>query len=223
MMLGIVFLSFSLMSAAFTLLSYRYVIEEKKESMTRNAEYIADFTKTYLDQGNEVRDGYFRLYVASLAQISGANVMLSETTGEIVFATDGAKFYSYDSTAVPANLLDQVVQRGGYTGMTTLGGLYGESRFLAAEPIYAQLSNGATVVRGVVLVSTSASGISQLWRAMADIFFFTAIVVLLISIVASTITSARQVRPLNEIAEAARKFQPPRHCARLGILVCRSD
>lgn len=205
LMLGIVILSFSLLSAAFTLLSYRYVIGEKKDSMENNARYIAEFTGSYLAQGNGIRDSYFRMYVASLAQISGAHVMLSETTGEVVYATDGSNFYHYD-TAVPESVISQAARRGGYAGMTTLGGIYSENRFLTAEPIYGELPGGESVVRGVVLVSTSASGISQLWRAMANIFFFTCVVVLLISIVASTITSARQVRPLNEIAEAARKF-----------------
>ena len=205
LMLGIVFLSFTLLSAAFTLLSYRYIIEEKKDSMSSNARYIAEFTGSYLARGNEIRDGYFQMYVASLAQISGNHVILSENTGEVVYATDGSKFYHYDTT-VPESIIAQSSRRGGYAGMTTLGGIYSESRFLTAEPIYGELPGGESVVRGVVLVSTSASGISQLWRAMANIFFFTCVVVLLISIVASTITSARQVRPLNEIAEAARKF-----------------
>ena len=205
LVLSIVFLSFTLLSAAFILLSYRYVIGEKKDSMASNARYIAEFTGSYLAQGNEIRDDYFRMYVASLAQISGAHVMLSENTGEVVYATDGSKFYQYDSM-VPASVIDQVSRRGSYAGMTTLGGIYGESRFLTAEPIYGKLPGGASVVRGVVLVSTSAAGISQLWRATANIFFFVCVAVLIISVVASTITSARQVRPLNEIAEAARKF-----------------
>ena len=205
MLLSVVLLSFFLLSGAFTLLSYRYVIQEKKDSMSANAQYIADFTGNYLGQGNEIRDRYFQMYVASLAQISGAHVMLSETTGEIVYATDGGKFQYIDSV-VPRSIISQTTRRGGYTGMTDLGGIYSENRFLTAEPIYGALPGGGAVVRGVVLVSTSASGISQLWRAMANIFFFTSVVVLLISIVAGTISSARQTRPLNEIAEAARKF-----------------
>ncbi len=205
LVLGIVFLSFFLLSTAFTMLSYRYVIEEKKETLTRNAQYIAQFTGTYLAQGNNIRDGYFQMYVSSLAKISGAHVMLSETSGEIVYATDGARQYSYVS-GVPKTIVDYVLQRGSYTGMTTLGGLYGESRFLTIAPVCAQLADGTQVVRGLVLVSTGAAGISQLWRDMAGIFFFTAIVVFVFSVIAATISSAKQVRPINEIAEAARKF-----------------
>ena len=205
MLLSVVLLSFFLLSGAFSLLSYQYVIQDKKDSMTANATYIAEFTGDYLDQGNEIRDHYFQMYVASLARITGAHVMLCEKSGEIVYATDGTKFYQYDQ-GVPRNVLLQVTRQGGYAGVTNLGGVYGEKRFLAAEPIFGELPGNRAAVRGVVLVSTSVSGISRLWRAMANIFFFTSLIVLGISILAGTISSAKQTRPLNEIAEAARKF-----------------
>ena len=57
-----------------------------------------------------------------------------------------------------------------------------------------------------MLVSVDASNLAEMWSATATIFFFSAVVVLLISVVASTLTSAYQARPLNEMAEAARKF-----------------
>ena len=135
MLLSVVLLSFFLLSGAFTLLSYRYVIQEKKESLSTNAQYIAEFTGDYLEQGNGIRDRYFRMYVASLAQISGAHVMLCETSGEIVYATDGNEFQQIEAP-VPKAILNQVTRRGGYMGMTDLDGIYSESRFLTAEPIY---------------------------------------------------------------------------------------
>ena len=55
MMLGITLLSFTLLSAAFMLLSYRYVISEKRDSMERNAGYIANFTSSYYQQYNNIQ------------------------------------------------------------------------------------------------------------------------------------------------------------------------
>ena len=57
-----------------------------------------------------------------------------------------------------------------------------------------------------MLVSVDASNLAEMWSATATIFFFSAVVVLLISVVASALTSTYQARPLNEMAEAARKF-----------------
>ena len=61
-------------------------------------------------------------------------------------------------------------------------------------------------VQGLVLVAADASNLSEMWSSTATIFFFSAVVVFLISVIASTLTSAYQARPLNEMAEAARKF-----------------
>ena len=60
--------------------------------------------------------------------------------------------------------------------------------------------------QGFVLISADASSILEMWRDTATIFFFTAVVVLLIACIASSLMSAYQARPLNEMAEAARKF-----------------
>ena len=48
MMVGIVFLSFSLLSAAFMLLSYRYIIADKRDAVERNAQ---DLHRKFQNQG----------------------------------------------------------------------------------------------------------------------------------------------------------------------------
>ena len=48
MMIGIVTLSFTLLSTAFMLLSYRYIISETRDRLERNAGYIAAATSNYL-------------------------------------------------------------------------------------------------------------------------------------------------------------------------------
>ena len=47
MMVSIMLLSFTLLAGAFMLLSYRYIIGETRDSVIRNAGYIASFTSTY--------------------------------------------------------------------------------------------------------------------------------------------------------------------------------
>jgi signal transduction histidine kinase len=89
--------------------------------------------------------------------------------------------------------------------MTTLDGLFSESRYLAALPVIVKLGS-LQAIQGLVLVSADASTLGEMWSATATIFFFSAVVVLLISVIVSSLTSAHQIRPLNEMAEAAKKF-----------------
>ena len=206
MMVGVMVLSFTLLSTAFMLLSYRYIISEKRDAMARNASYIATFTASYYQQYDSIQDKIYSNYVASIARISDSYVIVTNPDGEIIYATDGDHLYDYENTCLPKAVVDQVLHDGDYTGMTNLDGVYPERRYVAALPVAAMTLSGRTVVEGLVLVSADASSLAEMWSAMATIFFFSAVVVLIISVIASTLTSAHQARPLNEMAEAARKF-----------------
>ncbi len=199
---GVMVVSFVLLSAAFTLLSYRYIISEKRDDMRRYADYIATFTSTVYDPfSNEFYQGY----VASIAQISDSYVIVADPEGNVFCFTDGENFYT-GTPPVPEDVVEQVLTQGEYTGLTNLGGIYPERRYMAALPVLNRNLMGQTLVRAIVLVAADASSIAEMWSSTAAIFFFSAVVVLLISVIVSTLTSAYLSRPLNEMAEAARKF-----------------
>ena len=211
MMVGIVTLSFTLLSTAFMLLSYRYIISETRDRLERNAGYIASATGNYLQNFNswnifDNRADTWILYqttMETVSSVSDASVIVASTQGEILYASDEGMY----SKQIPQQIVDQILERGNYAGLTNLNGIYGSNRYIAGLPVQVQLDNPNLLVNvGVVLVSGDTSGLSEMWRSTATIFFFAAVVVLLIAVIASSITSAHQTRPLTEMAEAARKF-----------------
>ena len=211
MMVGIVTLSFTLLSTAFMLLSYRYIISETRDRLERNAGYIASATGNYLQNFNswnifDSRADTWILYqttMETVSSVSDASVIVASTQGEILYASDEGMY----SKQIPQQIVDQILEAGNYAGLTNLNGIYGSNRYIAGLPVQVQLDNPNLLVNvGVVLVSGDTSGLSEMWRSTATIFFFAAVVVLLIAVIASSITSAHQTRPLTEMAEAARKF-----------------
>ena len=207
MMVSIMLISFTLLAGAFMLLSYRYIIGETRDSVKRNAGYIASFTSTYYRHylTLDVQDEFYSSYMASIAMISDSHVIVADASGKILYATDGSLVYTYENTQIPEAVVSQVLNEGSFNGMTNLGGIYPERRYMSALPVANQVG-AIPVVQGMVLVAASASNLSEMWSSTATIFFFSAVVVFLISVIASTLTSAYQTRPLNEMAEAARKF-----------------
>ena len=196
MMVGIVTLSFTLLSTAFMLLSYRYIISETRDRLERNAGYIASATGNYLQNFNswnifDSRADTWILYqttMETVSSVSDASVIVASTQGEILYASDEGMY----SKQIPQQIVDQILEAGNYAGLTNL------NRYIAGLPVQVQLDNPNLLVNvGVVLVSGDTSGLSEMWRSTATIFFFAAVVVLLI---------AHQTRPLTEMAEAARKF-----------------
>lgn len=204
-MVGITLLSFILLSASFMLLSYRYITTEQREAMGRNAGYITSFTASYVQQNGTIDSEFYRYYISSIALITDSHVIVANKDGEILCSTDGTHISPYEGRGLPKAMVRQLMQQGSYEGMTSLEGLYPEKRYVSAMPVTVGFGP-LTVVQGLVLVSGDASSLAEMWSATVAIFFFSAVVVLLIAVVISTLTSAHQARPLNEMAEAARKF-----------------
>ena len=206
-MISVIALSFSILGSAFMLLSYRYIITEKRDAMQRNAADIAQLATSYVSSvwGGDIRNDAFAGAIAVVAKASDSYVIITNSHGSFTYATDGMKLYTYEETALPPLILNHLQQHGSFIGMTNLDGIFPDARYLAALPYQLEGSRGS-ITQGYVLVSSDTSSVSEMWRATATIFFFTAVVVLLIACVASSLMSAYQAKPLNDMAEAARKF-----------------
>ena len=161
-MVGMVLLSFLMLGASFATLSYQYTIREKKDTLERNARYIAQFTSDSVESGGKLvwQTPAFQKYLSSVAKVSDTHVMVATPEGVIVYATSGSadliEFqYAELSPATVASIVD-----GSRVGMDQLDGLYREPRYLVGLPI----TNDKGYLQGLVLVSASASNISGVWH-----------------------------------------------------------
>lgn len=222
-------ISFALLGAAFITLSYQYTIQEKRESMERNADYIAGFTSAVRATGLDIQSKAYQAYVASIARISDAFVILSDTDGQVLLASDGSTLQSGPSGyLLPDGVVSQVRDTGSFTGMTTLGGFFAENRYVAGSPImFSTLDffsgQPQEQMIGAVYVAAETSSLTELWQAFISIYFFAAVVVLCLAFLISLVTSLRQTRPLNEIANMARKFGHGEYDARVTGYEKRRD
>ncbi|MCI8806913.1 MAG: HAMP domain-containing histidine kinase [Oscillospiraceae bacterium] len=203
-MVGMVLLSFLMLGASFATLSYQYTIREKKDTLERNAKYIAQFTSDSVNTGgSEVwRTPAFQKYLSSVAKVSDSHVMVATPEGVIVYATSGdADLSGFQYAELSPATVNDIV-KGARVGMDLLDGLYQEPRYLVGLPI----TNAGGYLQGLVLVSASASNISGVWRDLFGILLVTTLAVVLIAAVISSVTSMRMAQPIKEIAAAARQF-----------------
>ena len=203
-MVGMVLLSFLMLGASFATLSYQYTIREKKDTLGRNAQYIAAFTSDSLSIGGELvwQTATFQKYLNAVAQVSDSHVMVATPDGVIVYATSGeSELTDMQYAPLSQQLVDDIVG-GSFLGMTTLDGLYAEPRYLVGLPI----TNTQGYLQGLVLVSSSASNISGVWHDLFGILLVTTLAVVLIAAIISSVTSMHQSQPIKEIAAAARQF-----------------
>ena len=205
-MVGMVLLSFLMLGASFATLSYQYTIREKKDTLERNARYIAQFTSDSVltsGQGGLVwQTPAFQGYLSSVAKVSDSHVIVTTPEGVILYATAGdSQLDGLQYEEIPGDMAAGLAS-GPYVGMSTLGGLYGEPRYLVGLPVNSSTGH----LQGLVLVSCAASNISGMWQDLSAILLVTALAVLLIAAIISSVTSMRLAQPIREIAAAARQF-----------------
>ena len=206
-MASIVLISFALLGCAFIALSYRYTVQENQSTLATNAEYISAYTGTMRQLDPTVLSTTaFQRNIAALANVSGLSIILAETDGKVVYGFDGAtNTFLQGDAALPSAIVSSVTSGHSYSGMFSISGLYEKARYGVGYPI-SWVEDGQTGIGGIVLVSSDTGNLTEMWRVLAQIFFFTAVVVFILAFIASSITSARQAKPLHEMAQAVHKF-----------------
>ena len=92
--------------------------------------------------------------------------------------------------------------QGFYQGRSSIGGAYDLKQFVVGVPVTRE--DGSTV--GMALAVMDARSLMSMWRSFIGLFFMTSAIILLISFVASSLTSMRQIQPIREMARATRAY-----------------
>lgn len=201
---GMIVLAFALLSVGFMYLSYRYTVQEKKSALEEEAGYVARLTAQMLDEDTQLMDADYLACLSTISSIAGSDLLVCGPDGTVLYTYLAAD--EQETPAAGSHISDKVLQslnKSQQFEATSDLGVYSSDRFVVGVPL--QLSNsGATV--GVVLITSSMSNLTQLWRDQATIFSFTALVVLLAAFISCTFAGIQQVKPLKEMADLVRRF-----------------
>ncbi|MDD4510449.1 MAG: HAMP domain-containing sensor histidine kinase [Oscillospiraceae bacterium] len=201
---GLILFSFLLLGTSFLTLSYRYTLEEKQKALERYAMRVSDYTENYLASGRSVQAYQDNVYWDMLdffAEYSDSYLVLSDAEGRILCSTDGQTSNYYKDSRVPYAITQAILTQGEFSGNSTLDGLFPQMEFVVGKPVIV-----GDYVAGMIFAAADITSVTAMWRTVVSIFFITAVVVLCISFVSTSVTSLRQTKPLKEMAAATRKF-----------------
>ena len=202
---GLILISFALLSVAFMTLSYRFMVQETKQDMGENAALVANLSQNILDAGFDPVEDAMPLYGPALSVISDANILFCDETGLVLlYSDDESTGDNYVGRTISPAVTESVHRDANFSGMTDLG-LYSTLHFVSGVPVYAHTPDGQQV-EYIIFLTASAEELLVLWKAVATLFFFTAVVVLCIAFVSSSIFSLQQVKPLQDMADAVRRY-----------------
>ena len=128
----------------------------------------------------------------------GASPAMFATT---LLATDAS--LSGLVVTMPEEMTAEVLEEGISSRRTDVDGLYSNKRFVVGVPA---ISEDTPDPVGMVYAVSSTTSLDTMWSGFIGLFFMTAFVVLMISFMASSITTMRQIQPIREMAKATRRY-----------------
>lgn len=221
-MASIVLTSFLLLGGTFFTLSYQYTVEMRQNTLQANAQYIAEQASEAIV--SSVEAGGFTLQVAlfhpvmrAVSGVTETTVLLCSERGQIIYATDeyGEPDAGLLGRSVSSGLLQAVQSQEHVFFMGDLDGMLDTKVFIAAEPVVVE-QGGEKILMGIVVVTSESSHLLEIWQATLTMFLITALVVLLIACILSSVSSRHMTQPLNRMAQKVRQFGRGEYDVRIG-------
>ena len=176
----------------------------KAMTATTDAPFYAPPVAVKKLQGFGVPDD--RIVVAKVGEsvkVKGAEVdfLICDVEGHVLLSTDAS--LSGLVVTMPEEMTAEVLEEGISSRRTDVDGLYSNKRFVVGVPA---ISEDTPDPVGMVYAVSSTTSLDTMWSGFIGLFFMTAFVVLMISFMASSITTMRQIKPIREMAAATRQY-----------------
>ena len=195
---GMVMLTLFLLGASFFSLSYNYARSQKSEELGEKAQMVAQIASGYLRTGQEED---LRQLATFAATVSEVDFLICDTEGHVGLSTDAAMEGLV--VTMPEEMTQEVLEEQISARRSDLNGFYEAKRFIVGVPIYIE---GDSEPAGIAFAVSTSASLDSMWQGFIGLFFMTALVVLMISFMASSVTAMRQVQPIREMAQATRRY-----------------
>ncbi|MGM9662215.1 MAG: sensor histidine kinase [Oscillospiraceae bacterium] len=199
--LGMVLLTLVLLGLGFFAMSYNYIRSETAGTMQKNAEVVAQIASNYIQDGRIAQDQDFHTLASFASSAVDNEFLICSVDGTALLTTDDSQ--AGKSFRLPDDILRSVLEEGSYSGTGTLGGVYQVKQFVVALPI---LSPAGDEVTGIAVALTEASSLTALWRTTLALFWLAGVTVLVIAFLVTSYTTMQQVRPIQAMVQATRRY-----------------
>ena len=175
---------------------------QNQQTMIRDAEAVAELAEAYDSVGDLQNNFDFHISLSLFTKVGDAEALLCDTDGVIRICSCEKFSCDHIGQTVDPVLLAEIQKDGSWYEETSLSSIYDEPRYLAGQTLLA--SDGEQI--GYVLVSAPMAQTKNFMLRSSTLFFYVAIAVLIVSMLAASFLSRMQVRPLGQMADAARRF-----------------
>lgn len=177
-----------------------YIEKVKKETLVRSAQDVSSYISEVSDGTLDPPEEYIFPYLDALSESMGANIMLADNEGRIVFVSSADTKHSVGGQLPPVVL--NGLSESTFFAYGNIGGFYDKAYYVAAAPVLD--SSGGIAGYCVVAQHTVWSS-----DAVPSVVFVFTLVVLLSALLIFSLTSVyafNTTRPLKQMTAATKRF-----------------
>ena len=201
MIAALLLLCLLITGVSFRFLMLGTIESQNQQTMIRDAEAVAELAEAYDSVGDLQNNFDFHISLSLFTKVGDAEALLCDTDGVIRICSCEKFSCDHIGQTVDPVLLAEIQKDGSWYEETSLSSIYDEPRYLAGQMLLA--SDGEQI--GYVLVSAPMAQTKNFMLRSSTLFFYVAIAVLIVSMLAASFLSRMQVRPLGQMADAARR------------------
>ena len=202
MIAALLLLCLLITGVSFRFLMLGTIESQNQQTMIRDAEAVAELAEAYDSVGDLQNNFDFHISLSLFTKVGDAEALLCDTDGVIRICSCEKFSCDHIGQTVDPVLLAEIQKDGSWYEETSLSSIYDEPRYLAGQTLLA--SDGEQI--GYVLVSAPMAQTKNFMLRSSTLFLYVAIAVLIVSMLAASFLSRMQVRPLGQMADAARRF-----------------
>ncbi len=195
-----------LIGTLFMAFAAQYFSSDKLKLLAGSAYVIKNYVieRVSTDSGQlSSNDIALRPTLLALSDSNDNVIFITDTEGKTIFCTEGKNCVLHSTYLLPRRVLEKAEEEGIYSESGRLDGYYREPQYTVCMPI---AETGSQRTAGFLFVTGSTEELHQFVFEMIKIFLLCAILVLLITFLATYFVTLKMVRPLREMAVAAKKF-----------------
>ena len=198
---GLVMLTMFLLGTSFFSLSYSFVHDQRVEELKAKAQVVAQLSASYLMDDGNINQVDLQQLATFAASVSDVDFFVCNPRGDVLLSTDSSQ--AGKVIHMPDDMTRIVIEEGSAYRRGPVPGVYESPQFVVGVPVYTPL---ATRVVGEVFAISTTTALDRLWQGFMGLFAVTAMVVLLISAMASSVTTMRQIQPVRDMVRATRRY-----------------
>ena len=206
----IIAVSFVILSVVMLTFVSNYWQSEKRGLLLKSAQSVAGIAaaSTTSVESNiyTIHREWLQTFITAFSENIDADIMVTDGYGQVLVASYAGDSKVYGTQKVGSDIMKQVLA-GRYASQGTLGGIYSQPYYTVGVPIVVNNNgNGQNAVIGAVFTSYNVHSFNTFRGDIVRVFVLAAIAAFMVAFCAIWLFSYNLVRPLRNMAAAARAF-----------------